>query len=175
MRTPEAPLKRLKDLKNKGYTNIIDFILVHKDISKEACKIRADVMNNFSHIIRRVPDYFHSLCIETLPSSAKAIYETGYKLDKTIDKIMCTSRENRIIWDQTSSEDIEKIYQEYLNNKELSTGYIKNEDLAITSYSKEKGGFTSEIDEMFNTKQNDNKDENYNSTKKVLFNNTFFY
>lgn len=167
MRKPEEPLKRLRDLKSKNYTNIVDFILVHKDISKEACKIRADIMNNFSHIIRRVPDYFHNLCIETLPDSAKAIFETGYKVDKTIDKMMCTSRDNRIIWDQNNSEDIRDVYHEYLNNKELSNGYSNSEDLAITSYSEENKGFTSEIDEMFNNKQS-NTDENNNETKKSI-------
>ena len=82
MRNPDAPLERLRNMKQLGYTNIVDFIVVNKKLSREACKIRANVMNNYNHIIRRVPDYFHEQCITSLPKSAKKIYEIGYKKEK---------------------------------------------------------------------------------------------
>lgn len=127
MRTPEVPLERMRDLKEKGYTNIVDFIIVHKDTSKEACKIRADIMNNFSHIIRRVPDYFHDLCISTLPKSAKTIFKEGYEKERIIDRIMLSSRDNRIVWDQNDSHDIEDVYNDYLEKKDLSKKYNNDE------------------------------------------------
>lgn len=151
MRTPEAPLERMRDLKSKGYTNVVDFILVHKDISKEACKIRADIMNNFSHILRRVPDYFHDICTSTLPASAKTIYQIGYEKEGIIDKMMLSSRDNRIIWDNNDKEDIEEIYRDYIENKELSQNYKNSTELAMKSYTDEEKGFKSEIDEMFKT------------------------
>ena len=80
MRTPEGPLKTMKELKDKGYNNIVDFVVVYKDISLEACKLRADIMNTGNHIVRRVPSSFHELCVNTLPDSCNAIYKSG-KID----------------------------------------------------------------------------------------------
>lgn len=154
MRTPETPLERMSNMKNKGYINIVDFIMIHKDISKEACKIRADIMNNFSHIIRRVPDYFHEMCITTLPYSAKEIYKKGYEERKDVDQFILSTRDNKIIWDQTHSEDLITIYKNYLENKELSNEY-NNSSLAIKSYEEEKSGFQDEIELMLKSKNED--------------------
>ena len=151
MRTPEIPLERMEDMKNKGYTNVVDFIMVHKDVSKEACKIRADVMNNFSHIIRRVPDYFHEMCINTLPDSAEEIYNIGYEEKKIVDQFILSTRDNKIVWDQTHKEDIRDIYREFLENKELSNDY-NNSSYAVKSYEEEKDGFQDEIELMLNSK-----------------------
>ena len=154
MRTPEIPIQRMKDMKSKGYTNIVDFILVHQDISREACRIRANIMNTFNHIIRRVPNYFHDMCISTLPSSAKQIYEIAYKQDHNIDQFMLTDRKNRIIWDHTHTEDIQEVYEEYLNNPELSKEFANNQEkFAITSYNEEQQGFQEELKSMLNDKE----------------------
>lgn len=164
MRTPEIPIQRMGDMKSKGYTNIVDFILVHQDISREACKIRANIMNNFNHIIRRVPNYFHDMCISTLPDSAKQIYEIACKQNNNIDQFMLTDRANRIIWDHTHTEDIKQVFEEYLNNPDLSKEFATNhEDLAVNSYNEEKKGFSNELEEMLQKEpieeQNEHKEK----------------
>lgn len=158
MRTPEAPLKTMHELKEKGYNNIVKYIVVHKSISKEACKIRADVMNNFNHIIRRVPNYFHEICINTLPSSAQTIYNIGYQERHDISSFNLIDRKNNIIWDQHSNKNLKQVYEQYLNNRELSTNFSNDEQLAEKSYSEEQTGFKKEVDEMFV----DDDDENFN-------------
>ena len=151
MRNPGGPIDRMKNMKENGYTNIVNFILVHKDISKAACRLRANVMNNFNHIIRRVPDYFHESCISTLPKSAKEIYNNAYLKNHDVDQFILTDRDNRIIWDQTHSENIEEVYNNYLNNKELSNNHSFNDSsLAVKSYQEERLGFKDELDNMLN-------------------------
>ena len=77
---------------------IVNFIAVHKDVSLEACKIRADVMNDYRHIVRRVPNYFHELACSTIADSAKTIYEEGFVKNKTVDNFYLINRNNTIIW-----------------------------------------------------------------------------
>lgn len=161
MRTPEEPLLRMEDLKNKGYTNVVDFILLHKEVSKEACKIRADIMNSFDHIIRRVPDYFHDLCVETLPDSAQKIYEVGYEEKNIIDQFMLSTRNNKIVWDQTDAK-IKKpkdVYRDYLDNISLSNSFPNNYEYAVNSYKVEEQGFN-EINNMLNiTEEKEHQDK----------------
>ena len=85
MREPNGPLATMKKLKEHNYTNIVNFIAVHKDVSLEACEIRADIMNGQEHIVRRVPDYFHQMCITQLPNSVDTIYKTGYNKERIIE------------------------------------------------------------------------------------------
>ncbi len=59
MREPNGPLACMKDLKDNGYNNVVLFVAAHKDISYNACEIRADIMKNNKHIIRKVPKNFH--------------------------------------------------------------------------------------------------------------------
>ena len=154
MRSSKNPIERMKNMKENGYINIVDFILVHKDISREACRIRANVMNDFNHIIRRVPDYFHESCISTLPTSASEIYNVAYLQNKDVDQFMLTDRNNNIVWDQTHKEDLKQVFEDYLNNIELSKGLSLNDSSqAVKSYQEEGFGFNNELNDMLNEEE----------------------
>lgn len=142
MRTPEGPLSFMEDLKNKGYKNIVNFIAVHKDISLEACKIRADIMNNQKHIVRRVPNSFHELACSTIANSCATIYREGYIKHKTIDDFFLTNRKGQVIWKVGDEKDLSSIYNEWLNNPEHSIDFINNPDLAKMAYLNEAYGFS---------------------------------
>ena len=73
LRSPIEPLKIMEELHNKGYQNKVIFIVVSENISREACKLRSDVMKSKEHLIRRVCDNFHDLCVNALPNSAESI------------------------------------------------------------------------------------------------------
>jgi hypothetical protein len=60
----------MERLKNKGYINKVEFIVTDKKTSKEACKIRDNILNNGNIILRRIPNYFHDEAIYTLPYSS---------------------------------------------------------------------------------------------------------
>ena len=140
MREPTGPLSTMKKLKENGYSNIVNFIAVDKKTSLEACDLRANIMNNQNHIIRRVPDYFHELCIKTLPDSVNTIYQNGFVKDKTIDLFNLTDRTGKIIWSPDNELLPGKIYDAYLNNPNLSVGFENTADLAEQSYTEETQG-----------------------------------
>ena len=116
MRTPDEPLNTMNTLKKKGYKNIVNFVAVHKDISYNACILRADIMDGEEHIVRRIPKSFHDMCINSLPNSCNKIYNDGYLNNKTIDTFTITTREGNTIWDITNSNEPGEIYKTYLNN-----------------------------------------------------------
>lgn len=103
MREPNAPLKCMKELKEKNYNNIVFFVSTNKDISYEACNLRYDIMKESNRIIRKVPLDFHELCIKTLPDSIDRIYIEGTK-EKLIDYMAIVKRDNKVIWDLNSKE-----------------------------------------------------------------------
>jgi len=69
LKDPKEPLQSMKELKEKGYNIHVWNLAVSNDISKDAYKMRADVMNNYGHVMRRVSKNFHDSCIENLPNS----------------------------------------------------------------------------------------------------------
>ena len=117
MRTPEEPLKMMKTLKDKGYCNIVNFVVVDKESSYEACVLRADAMDGLEHIVRRIPKYFHDLCVNTLPNSCNKIYEDGYINNNYIDQFILISRDGDIIWDSNNKDKPGNVYKRILNNK----------------------------------------------------------
>lgn len=145
MRTPEGPLKCMKDLKQKGYKNIVNFIAVHEDISREACKIRADIMNKQEHIVRRVPDSFHSLSVSTLPDSADTIYQVGVLLDKSVDELFISTRDGKQVWSKENDSLPSKIYYNILHNKDLSKNMHNDPLFAETAYYNESHGFENKV------------------------------
>lgn len=153
MRTPEGPLASMKDLKEKGYVNLVNFIAVHKDISLEACRIRADIMNTQKHIVRRVPKSFHDLAVSTLPDSCDTIYQQGVVNGNIVDELVVTTRDNRIIWNKDNYKNPGLTYSEYLHNPELSKGVINEADLAKLSYISETYGFGILSNEISNGKK----------------------
>lgn len=142
MRTPEGPLSFMEKLKEIGYKNIVSFIAVHKDVSMEACRIRADIMNNQKHIVRRVPKSFHDLAVSTLPDSCETIYEEGFKNKHTVDDFTIITRDSKVIWN-TNSNDLnpKQVYDEYLNNPKYSVDFSNNPDYAKLAYLSEALGF----------------------------------
>lgn len=142
MRTPEGPLATMKVLKEKGYTNVVNFIAVHKDVSLEACKIRADVMNDYRHIVRRVPNYFHDLACSTLADSAKTIYEEGCVKNKTVDNFFLVNRNGKVLWKPGDSVDLASVYNDWLNNPVYSMGVTNNPEYAQEAYLNEAYGFS---------------------------------
>ena len=144
MREPNGPLATMKKLKEHNYTNIVNFIAVHKDVSLEACEIRADIMNGQEHIVRRVPDYFHKMCISQLPNSVDTIYEIGYNKERIIDSFNITNRTGKTIWNPESKTMPGEIYNRYLNDKTLTRNFINEPDLAMKSYIEETQGIEKE-------------------------------
>lgn len=142
MRTPEGPLATMKVLKEKGYTNVVNFITVHKDVSLEACKIRADVMNDYRHIVRRVPNYFHDLACSTLADSAKTIYEEGFIKSKTVDNFFLVNRNGKVLWKPGDQVDLASVYNDWLNNPVYSIGVTNNPEYAQEAYLNEAYGFS---------------------------------
>ena len=118
MRKPEVPLATMEELKNKGYYNIVEFIVVDKYTSKEACKIRDDILNKHDLILRRIPEYFHDDAISSLPSSAEQIFIEGYLNKKTIDEFKLIDRDGNILWNNNSEEKLIDTYRYYLDKKQ---------------------------------------------------------
>lgn len=141
MRTPEGPLATMRSLKEKGYKNIVNFIAVHKDVSLEACKIRADVMNDYRHIVRRVPNYFHELACSTIADSAKTIYEEGFVKNKTVDNFFLVNRNSKVLWKPGDQVDLASLYNDWLNNPIHSSEFTNNPEYAQTAYLNEAYGF----------------------------------
>lgn len=141
MRTPEGPLNTMKDLKELGYTNIVNFVVVYKDISLEACRLRADVMNTGKHIVRRVPDSFHELCVNSLPDSCNEIYKKGYIDGNLIDNFMITTRDGSIVWNCNDNKTLPgEVLRAYLNNPNLSINYYNDKSIAKRSFEEESVG-----------------------------------
>ena len=115
MRTPEEPLNIMKRLKDKGYTNIVNFVVVDKEASYDACVLRADAMDGLDHIVRRIPKDFHDLCVNTIPGSCNKIYEDGYINNKYIDQFILISRDGKIIWNTNNNDKPGDIYITFLN------------------------------------------------------------
>ena len=153
MRPPEGPLATMKDLKEKGYVNLVNFIAIHRDVSLEACKIRADVMNTEQHIVRRVPKCFHDLAISTIADSCDTIYQQGVVEEKSVDELVITTRDNKIVWNKDYKVKPSIIYDEYLNNLVLSKDFINDSSLAKLSYISETYGFGILSNEISNGKK----------------------
>ena len=115
MREPNGPLNGMRDLKKNGYNNIVLFISTYKEISYEACKLRADIMKNNKHIIRKVPKSFHDFSVSTLPYSINIIYKNGYE-ENLIDYMALITRDNKIIWEDKNKELPGEIYNNCLND-----------------------------------------------------------
>lgn len=125
MREPLTPLETMEFLHNLGYKNIVDFIAVDKITSLKSCNMRAEIMNNKKHIIRKIPEYFHEICIESLPDSCQKIYEIGYLRKRIIDKFTITTREKNIIFDGATQTNPKQIYEEFLQNPKTQTNSEK--------------------------------------------------
>lgn len=152
MREPTGPLNSMKIFKNQGYKNIVLFVTTYKEISYSACNLRADVMKNYKHIIRKVPKSFHDLCINTLPESINKIYSDGYK-NKLIDNMLLITRNGNIIWNEKTNELPGNIFKEYINNNKYSKNVQNNPSISIKTNKNEMKGLENRIDELENLKK----------------------
>ena len=135
MRNPIVPLETMEKLKKKGYKNIVRFIVIDKYTSKEACKVRDDILNKHEIILRRIPEYFHEEATSTIPYSAEQIYNEGYLYKKIIDEFELVDRDNNVLWDNNSKEKISDTYLYYINNK--TKEYMNNPYYSELSYQDE--------------------------------------
>lgn len=117
MREPDGPLTTMREMKKKGYNNFVTFVCVNKETSFDACCLRADVMKDSIHIIRKVSKDFHNCCVNSLPNSALKIYEVGYK-DIIIDYMSLVNRDGMILWDDNSKSNLAAVYNDCLNRKD---------------------------------------------------------
>ena len=124
MREPYGPLEAMKDLKSRGYTIIVAVVSVNKDISEEAYKKRADIMNTGERTMRRVSERFHSSCIRDLPSSVNYIKEHGVD-QGIIDNMVIVDRNDFILWDQDS---------ELLPGDILRDNFTKKQESSVNDY-----------------------------------------
>ena len=150
MRHSSDVLNCMTDLKNKGYYNEAFVMTSNKELSLEACKIRADAMNSHGHIVRRVSEAFHEMCINSIPDSVNKIYEEGKK-SKVLDKMRVITRDGTIKWDDTKDmlpgDVIRKIYDE------KSIKDINKREYGDISFAKESIGLNSKLIKLMDLKQ----------------------
>ena len=139
LKEPYQPLNSMKELKQKGYQIHVWNLAVSKDISKEAYQMRADVMNDYGHIMRRVSKNFHDSCIAGLPDSLNYLKVHGVD-EGIIDQLCVVDRSGKCLWDKTSEGlpgDVLK--QKIEEHKENALSY-NNTDFAKFSYLREGEG-----------------------------------
>ena len=139
MRHSSDVLDCMDTLKNKGYSNEAIVVATNKDTSLEACKLRADAMNSHGHIVRRVSDSFHKLCIDTIPSSVNEIYKLGTN-SIILDKMNVVLRNGTIKWSSKNSlglpgDKLNELYEDKslddINIKEYGDLSYRNESLGL--------------------------------------------
>ncbi len=135
MRSPLVPLETMERLYNKGYKNIVKFIVVDKYTSIDACKVRDNIINNHDIIWRRIPNYFHEDAINSLPASSEQIYIEGYINKHIIDEFYLIDRDDNVLWDSNSKETLVDTYKYYLNNK--TKDYENNPQYSELSFEEE--------------------------------------
>ena len=142
MRSPLIPLKTMEALKAKGYINKVEFIVTDKKTSKEACKIRDNILNNSKIILRRIPNYFHDEAIKTLPYSAEQIFITGVLEKKFIDDFVLIDRDSNILWNKDSEESLIDSYNNYLNS---NNSCLNNPEYSKLSFIEETKDYNTKL------------------------------
>ena len=152
MREPIGPLKCMRELKEKGYNNLVLFVSSNKDLSYDACNLRSIVMKNSPRIIRKVPKNFHDYCVETLPDSVDKIYKEGFG-NGLIDYMCLVTRNNEVIWDnKTSNKKPGEVYNVYINN--VLNNDIQNDfSIALKTNYNEMMGLRKKIDKLEQVKK----------------------
>lgn len=152
MRESSGPLNCMKDLKDNGYNNVVLFVSTHKNISYKACELRANIMKNNKHIIRKVPKNFHDLSVSTLPESVDIIYEKGFK-ENIIDYMALITRDNKIIWENNSKGLPGEVYKNCLNDINYIGNNSNNLNLAYITNEREMIGLKNNIKDLKELKE----------------------
>lgn len=151
MRNSTDVLSCMAKLHNKGYKNEAVVIAVDKTTSFNACKLRADVMNSFGHIARRVPKSFHDLCIDTIPKNVDIINYVGKKTN-ILDCMKVLSRDGKIKWKDSSDLLPSNVLNEIYYNSTLQSD--NSYELAEMSYIKESIGLLHKKEKIDNVTLN---------------------
>ncbi len=140
MRNAQDVLNCMNLLNKKGYTNEAIVVAVNKDISLDACNLRSNVMNSYGHIVRKVSNDFHKLCLDTIPENVDIIYEEG-TTKKILDTMQILLRNGDKVWDNRNKECLpSEILNKYYNEKALTQNFTNNKNWAELSYYKESIG-----------------------------------
>lgn len=138
MRTPSGPLQSMRQFKDREYRVEVIFLGVNKKVSLEACKLRADIMRSGKHIVRKVPNDFHELCIKTIPDSCNTIYSKGYIENSYIDDMKIVLRNGNELWNSGYNVLPGDILSEFINNDKYMD--INDEKIAYSIFNNESNG-----------------------------------
>lgn len=136
MRNPNQIINSVNEFKGKEYKINLNVLAVNKNVSLNACHLRSNGMNEYGHIVRRVPDSFHEMCIRDLPDSINKIYE---QCKDKVDEFYVINRSGSVIWNSKSENLPGDVLREIINKDYMEN--IKNDtQWAAISYEKESLG-----------------------------------
>ena len=144
LREPYQPLNSMKELKDKGYKVNVWSLAVSKYISSDAYKMRADIMNKYGHIMRRVSKKFHDRCIIDLPDSLDYLKIHGVDTG-IIDQLCVIDRNGKILWDKSQKSFPGNILDNIINSKVNDAEKHNNPTFAKLSFAKEGEGLSLEL------------------------------
>ena len=137
MRNSKDVLSCMNKLIKKGYKNEALVLTIDKDKSYEASQVRADVMEQFGYISRRVNKDFHKICIDTIPSNVDIINSVGIG-NNILSNMKVILRNGKVVWDNKIDKSLpSEVIEKYYNNKELSKEFNNNPEWAKIALSKE--------------------------------------
>ena len=140
MKEPEEPLDFMRMIASRGYTTDVIFMAVPAEVSRDACVLRADIMNSQGHVFRRIPRDFHDLSVASLPDSADAIYRMGFVSEKIINNFYLLRRDDTVLWSSGYPGTPGPVFRECLESTEDLDDYINHPEEADNSYRHESAG-----------------------------------
>ena len=139
LREPYQPLQSMKELKEKGYSINTWVLAVSKDISAAAYKMRADIMNDYGHIMRRVSKKFHDRCITDIPDSVDFLKKHG--LDEgIINNLLVIDRDGNILWNNNKTNSPGEVLQQTIDTNVNEVEKYNSPIFARLSFEKEGEG-----------------------------------
>ncbi len=143
MRNAQDVLNCMSLLDKKGYINEAMVVAVSKYLSFDACNLRGDIMNSYGHVVRKVSNKFHKLCLDTIPKNVDIIYEEG-KTQNILDSMQILLRNGNKVWDSETKECLpSEVLYKYYNEKDLTQSFTNDKRWAELSYIKESIGLKS--------------------------------
>lgn len=139
MRKADDVLECMRKLSKKGYKNNAAAIAISKEISLEACKVRANIMNDNGHIVRRVNEEFHQICIDSIPINVDKIYKIGME-ENILNSMNVVLRNGKNVWNHNRQGLPSEVLNEYYNNIDLTSEFRNDSRYAEVSYNKESIG-----------------------------------
>lgn len=140
MKEPEEPLEFMRTIAERGYRIDVIFMAVPAEVSRNACVLRADIMNSKGHVFRRIPRDFHDLSVSSLPASCDVIYREGCAENGIIQGFSLLRRDDSVLWQNGFPGTPGPVYKECLESTEGLEGYINHPEEAGNSYNHEAAG-----------------------------------